>query len=159
MPASSSSRGGPWYGEFKRRLAFERGAKAEFPGLKTSLGRSSGYSATVMVDLPGYERRELRISFDRAHVRAPRILVDGPERSPHRFEDGSLCIWYPRDPDENRWVVSDGLVVLIGYSIEHLFREAWWRETGEWLGDEAPHGGPGPKPLQREEDSDGHHSD
>jgi len=21
----------------------------------------------------------------------------------------------------------------------HLFEEAYWRETGEWLGDEAPH--------------------
>jgi hypothetical protein len=30
-------------------------------------------------------------------------------------------------------------------SAHHLFKEAWWRETGgrsggEWVGDEAPHG-------------------
>ena len=23
---------------------------------------------------------------------------------------------------------------------EHLFKEAWWRANGKWLGDEAPHG-------------------
>jgi hypothetical protein len=22
---------------------------------------------------------------------------------------------------------------------EHLFKEAWWRERGEWIGEEYPH--------------------
>src|SRR2546422_7956217 len=30
----------------------------------------------------------------------------------------------------------------------HLFREAWWRETDEWLGPEAPHA-PAPKERTR----------
>jgi hypothetical protein len=55
-------------------------------------------------------------------------------RDPHR-----LCIWDPDDPDENRWVFKDGLLVLMGLIAAHLFREAWWRETGEWLGPEAGH--------------------
>ena len=33
----------------------------------------------------------------------------------------------------------DGLVALFGMAQHHLFKESWWRATGEWLGDEAPH--------------------
>jgi hypothetical protein len=73
------------------------------------------------------------------------VLVDGPKDSPHRFGDRSLCMWHPRDPFDQRWVFQDGLVALLGYVIAHLFREAWWRETGEWLGPEAGHGEPKPE--------------
>jgi hypothetical protein len=31
-------------------------------------------------------------------------------------------------------VIEDGLLVLLGLIGLHLFREAWWRETGEWPG-------------------------
>jgi hypothetical protein len=48
-------------------------------------------------------------------------------------------MWYPQDPDAHRWVFEDGLLVLLGLIAAHLFREAWWRETGEWLGPEAGH--------------------
>lgn len=34
----------------------------------------------------------------------------------------------------------DGLLVLFGMIAEHLFKEAWWREHHEWLGEEYPHG-------------------
>jgi len=51
-----------------------------------------------------------------------------------------LCMWRPGDPPERRWVDEDGLLALFGMTAEHLFKEAWWREHGEWLGDEAPHG-------------------
>jgi len=37
-------------------------------------------------------------------------------------------------------VPEDGLLVLFGMIAEHLFKEAWWREHGEWLGEEYPHG-------------------
>lgn len=48
-------------------------------------------------------------------------------------------MWDQRDSPDQRWLFDDGLVALIGYVIAHLFREAWWRETGKWLGPEAPH--------------------
>ena len=48
-------------------------------------------------------------------------------------------MWYPHDPIDRRWVFEDGLLDLIGLVIAHLFWEAWWRETGEWLGEEVPH--------------------
>jgi hypothetical protein len=148
-------RGGPWYGEFRERLVFERGARQAFLSLRTKFGRGAGgYSHTVDVEVPGYEPRQLRISFDRGHLETPRVFSDGPTESKHRFSDGSLCMWYPPDPLEQRWVREDGLLELIGHAIQHLFREAWWRETGHWLGAEAPHRPPGPKPPPPSEDKD-----
>jgi hypothetical protein len=141
-------RGGPWYGEFRERLTFERGARAIFPSLKSTLLRGAGgYSAAVDVDVPGYESRRVTILFDRSHMRTPRVVADGPSDSKHRFEDGSLCMWYPWDPPDRRWVWEDGLAALIGHAIRHLFQEAWWRETGHWPGEEASHGPPSPKPV------------
>ena len=65
--------------------------------------------------------------------------MDGPTESPHRYQDGTLCMWYPQDPKERRWTFSDGLLHLIGLIQVHLIREHLWRETGDWPGDEAPH--------------------
>jgi hypothetical protein len=70
---------------------------------------------------------------------AATITADGPTDSPHRYCDGSLCVWYPRDDVERKWVGGDGLNELIAHVAIHLFKEAYWRETGEWLGPEAPH--------------------
>lgn len=71
----------------------------------------------------------------------PCVYADGPTDSPHRYhaDGGALCLFQPQDPPEQQWTFKDGLLRLIGLSIAHLFREAWWRETGEWLGPEAPH--------------------
>ncbi|MFN6118818.1 MAG: hypothetical protein ACK5CE_04140 [Actinomycetes bacterium] len=69
----------------------------------------------------------------------PLVHVVGPKASPHRYSDSSLCMWFPEDPVEARWTVEDGLVELINCIALHLFREEWWRETGEWVGAEAPH--------------------
>jgi hypothetical protein len=33
----------------------------------------------------------------------------------------------------------DGLLALFGMILVHLFKEAYWRENGQWLGDEFPH--------------------
>ena len=48
-------------------------------------------------------------------------------------------MWYPRDPIDLRWARRDGAAALVGCITLHLIREQWWRETGEWLGPEAPH--------------------
>jgi hypothetical protein len=49
-------------------------------------------------------------------------------------------MWFPYDPPEQRWTRSDGPAVLLGQIVAHLLREEWWRRTGEWPGEEAPHG-------------------
>jgi len=48
-------------------------------------------------------------------------------------------MWYHKDPVENQWLFEDGLVALLEHIVAHLFREAWYRETGEWPGPEVGH--------------------
>ena len=129
---------GPWYGLTVVRLNFERGVKTQFPNLRG--GRIKGgceYRATVPVS--DNEPRKIRIRFN-GMANVPSVFADGPREAPHRYDDDSLCMWYPDDPIERRWVFEDGLVALMGLVMAHLFKEAWWRETGEWLGEEVPHG-------------------
>jgi hypothetical protein len=93
--------------------------------------------------VPYYESRQVEIRFEDWR-RTPRITADGPS-SPHRYKGNggdALCIWHPNAPPEEKWEFSDGLLLLINHIQAHLFREAWWRETGEWLGPEAPHDEP-----------------
>jgi hypothetical protein len=145
--------GGPWYGQFSKRFRFERGARERLPDLRSSPSRNPqrrGWIYRFNLPVDGYETRRVTILFQSPGGRIPVVNVDG-RSSPHRYTDGSLCMWFPNDPPERRWVFDDGLLMLITQIAVHLFKEAWWRETGgdsttgavgEWLGDEAPHGGP-----------------
>jgi hypothetical protein len=101
--------------------------------------------------VPGYETRHVTVEFTESQPSSPHVFVDGPagrDSSPHRFPTRGyrrLCIWYPSDPVEQRWVPDDGLLMLFGMIAHHLFKEEWWRESGgtdggEWLGDQYPHG-------------------
>lgn len=95
----------------------------------------------VTVPVPWYEPR--RLSIDVYGYEQPKVAdvhADGPTESPHRYPSGALCMWLPEDPPEERWLPKDGLLALIDLAVLHLFREAWWRETGVWPGREAPHG-------------------
>lgn len=116
------------------------------------IGGKSGLCYCVSIDVPCYEPRSVRIFFaaDRA-ADFPIILADGPTASPHRYPDFGrqlLCVWHPDDTRESRWTMQDGLPSLLALIRLHLFREAWWRDTGgaEWLGPEAGHGPEG-KPI------------
>ena len=82
----------------------------------------------------------MEVYFARSTPRHPVVRVEGPTQSPHRFGEDELCMWKREDPKGQRWLFDDGLAALLGLTAAHLFREAWWRETGEWLGPEAPHG-------------------
>ena len=93
----------------------------------------------MTISLPHYEARRVQILFQKDSPRIPRVTADGPVESRHRFPSGELCMWYPGDPVENQWVFEDGLLALLGHITAHLFREAWWRETGEWPGPESRH--------------------
>lgn len=93
----------------------------------------------MIVNVPHYTDRRVQILFRKDSSKFPRVSVDGPADSKHRFSSGELCMWYHKDSAENQWVFEDGLLALLGYVIAHLFREEWFRETGEWLGPEVNH--------------------
>lgn len=131
-----------WTGDVRGRLRFERGARALHPSLR---GRRVGpYGAgwfryDVDVDVAHYDTtRHVTVRFSEGRQQ-PLVHADGPSTSPHRYDDGGLCMWHPTDSVAHRWTLADGLVDLLDVVAAHLFREAWWRETGEWLGPQAPH--------------------
>jgi hypothetical protein len=139
-------RSGPWWGDERRRLVFELGARRFFPELRgrsVKGARGEGRSYRVRLDVPGFDSRMVEILFSTKAMVYPRVYADGPDGSPHRYrvdgEESRLCIWYPDDPPERRWLFDDGLHRLLGLIAAHLFREAWWREYGEWLGPVSPH--------------------
>lgn len=126
----------------------EADVRAAYPDLqvwrrRTVRSWTHGYRATVGV--PGYPARCVTIEFDHYLGQLPTVYADGPTQSPHRYPGRGgtqLCIWYPSDPPDRRWIPEDGLLHLFGMAATHLLKEAWWRESGEWLGDEAPHAVP-----------------
>ena len=111
----------------------------------STTGRGPGSTVTyrLRVPVPYYEEREVCIRL--ANYTEPYCLwvtADGPTDSPHRYDEHRLCMWYPDDPPEQRWEARDGLLALIRHAQVHLFKEAYWRETGKWVGPQAPHEGP-----------------
>lgn len=112
-----------------------------YPTLRSTTSRTSSGTLRYQADIevPCYGTRHITVSL--AHPGAsPNIVADGPDASPHRYDDDSLCLWHPHDAAAHRWKSSDGLLDLLDAITAHLFREAWWRETGDWLGPEVAHG-------------------
>ena len=71
----------------------------------------------------------------------PRVFADPGARSKHRFpSDDALCLYTPEDPRDRRWASGDGLLALLVLVADHLFAEAFWRRSGNWVLPEAPHG-------------------
>lgn len=139
------SRSKSWLEDFPRRVRLEADARRAFRTLRwRRQQRRQGPFDIYDVDLeiPGYERRHVTVEFERKYWWPPKVCADGPtgrEASPHRFGGRQLCLWYSGDPPERRWEPADGLLLLLGMIAEHLFKEAWWLEHGEWLGEEYPH--------------------
>lgn len=135
-----------WYTDIQRRIRFECGVRVAYPAVSatvTGRGMNDTVLYTLTVDVPEYERRRVAIRLANwTKPSMPFITVDGPCESPHRYGRDRLCIWHPNDPTELRWVPEDGLLALIDHVRLHLFKEAYWRETGVWCGPEAPHGPP-----------------
>ena len=128
---------GPWYRDERERHQFEWGVRRCVQSLQGRVTQR-GLIYTLTVDVPHYEARRVTILFRPDYPR-PVVTVDGPTDSPHRFRDDDLCMWYHNDDESRKWMRSDKLLALVGIIVRHLFKEAWWRETGEWLGPAIPH--------------------
>lgn len=99
----------------------------------------------------GYTTETVRISVLRnGNIFAIPI---GPERKwKHRFPEPlrQLCLWYPDDPPALKWEWPRGLVDYVAVVHRHLLGEEYWRRTGTWPGEDAPHDWPtdGPHPIR-----------
>lgn len=150
-----------WTDDPVLRGRYERDARLAYPDFthrriqRQRNGPVRAYTATVPIT--GFPHRKAVAEFDSRWPSDPRLFADGPTDSPHRYPARGrteLCVWYPGDPPTRRWVPTDGLLVLFAMISEHLFKEAWWRANGVWLGDEAPHALPaGDGPDAAEEQS------
>lgn len=110
--------------------------------LPVSIRPSPGH-ITVRLDLPapGLDApARVKIDFQTRHRPwHPRVFAEqAPVCLRHRFNDGSLCMWWSRHPQSRRWVGADGLVALVHYIQMHLFQEACCRAGMPWPGEEAP---------------------
>lgn len=55
---------------------------------------------------------------------------------------GELCLYYRDDPRALRWAWEDGFDQYLTRVHRHLFFEEYWRRTGHWPVEDAPHGRP-----------------
>ena len=72
---------------------------------------------------------------------SPKVFVTEPqlERPPHLYDDGSLCLYYPKDVGK-RWERNSKIAeTIIPWTALWLHYYELYLETGEWLGPEAPH--------------------
>lgn len=133
---------------------FERGVSDVYPRITRCLSRPGeplGIRYSVSMSPGRFEPRQVEISMPLDPASDPRVCVDGPTTSPHRYNVPGrgpvrLCMWDPEDPRELRWHPDDGLLALLGHVRTHLIREGYYREDlathghAQWLGPEAPHG-------------------
>lgn len=114
----------------------EAGIHSRYPDIRISKNANRlSYELNLEVDT--YEPRHVTIFFEAGYLpEEVRVFADGLSESPHRYKGNSLCMWRKKDPPELKWLPEHGLVALIEITRRHLFREAWWRETGGWEGGE-----------------------
>ena len=127
-----------WYLDARERDLFEAAVRHHCPDVEAMI-MSKGYVLRFSVDVDHYERRRIEVVFVGTDVA---VFADGPRESKHRYTNGALCMWYPSDPVNRRWVHNYGAECLIEVIRRHLFLEAYWRETDHWVAEEAPHNAP-----------------
>jgi hypothetical protein len=77
------------------------------------------------------EERQVRVDFASARAN-PAVHVDGPPCLRHRWEDDSLCMWDPKGPASERWLIGDGLPSLAEHVRIHVHCEAQCRAGNPW---------------------------
>lgn len=87
-------------------------------------------------------RLKIRFYLDKS----PRVEVLEPSldpKAPHRYPDGSLCLYSPADPKDQKWT-QDGIIAktIVPWAAAWLYFYEYWQETGVWYNEEASHQGP-----------------
>ena len=130
----------PWFDQPGRRAAFVHQLRElDGVGIRRHPERGSGFAVAFTVAPDGVPPRAVTVQFRPDSPRIPRVHVDGPSASPHRYNDGTLCMWHPDDPPPMRWTPEAGPADLVTRIAVHLVKEEWFRRTGEWIGDEVQH--------------------
>ncbi len=132
-----------WYAAPAARILFQRQLAAttlSVRPVRPPRHHRGGFALAVELRVDHLPEQTITIVFSPLAPLAPSVYTTGPADSPHRYRDGTLCMWHPDDdPSSLRWTQRDGGTSLLGHVIAHLLREQWWRRTGEWPGEEYPH--------------------
>lgn len=130
----------PWFDLPGRRAAFLHQLRA-LPELTTTRHRvhRGGFVVSFSLMPKGIAVRRVTVQFHPRSPSSPLVYVDGPADSPHRYEDGTLCMWQPTDSAPMRWSPRDGSAELATRIAVHLVKEEWFRRSGEWIGEEVLH--------------------
>lgn len=128
----------PWFAKPAPRIRFLRELQ-ELDDVQVTTVKDypGGFGVSFSLTPHGVPPRQVTVGFAGS---TPHVYVDGPAESPHRYGDGTLCMWYPGDSRELRWTPADGGGALVAHIAAHLVQEEWWRLTGEWVGAEVRHG-------------------
>lgn len=113
--------------------------KHHFPGFRYRI-RQGGVVWTGSLQ-PTPESPVYRVRIRLKRDSAPRVYVDEPRipRAPHRYEDNSLCLFWP---GEWLWNDEESLAeTIVPWTALWLYYYELWLICGEWLGPEAPHDG------------------
>lgn len=131
-----------WDSGGARSWQFEHEARQRgLPFARRFVGRPRRLSYLVDIDVDVYDdQRRLQITMPTLEDDDvyPRVRIDGPTCTRHRFKDGHLCMWWSEDEPDRRWHVKDGLYAVVQYAAEHAYCEAECRAGKPWPKPEAP---------------------
>jgi hypothetical protein len=113
--------------------------RSNFPGFRwrsTANGIQWNGALTPTEDSAKYQIRIVHKA-----GRAPKVFVDDPDivpNAPHRYRDGSLCLYWPA---EWTWSEKEPLAgTIVPWAALWLYYYELWLFVGEWLGPSSPHG-------------------
>lgn len=114
--------------------------KSRFPNfLYVRHGNNIVFSGSLQVkpELPIYD---IEVTY-RGNAR-PLVYVKSPalvNLAPHTYKDQSLCLYHP---DNFHWS-ADRLIAkeIMHWAIAWIYFYEYWKDSGEWVGPEAPHTG------------------
>jgi hypothetical protein len=82
----------------------------------------------------------VRIDY-RINVSPPEVQVLSPEireDAPHRYSNGSLCLYYPKD---GSWTLDNMVAEIVPWAAVWLYCYELWLTDGRWYREESPHTG------------------
>jgi hypothetical protein len=147
----------PWFMEYPTRWEFELEILEKiFPGIKHTICgnridlririlQSSANGRWIRLNIsPDYPKVVPKVFLEDLHFRFGKHRLERAfgitmPRPPHLYDDNSLCLFYPNDPSEKRWMPDDGIIQIVWWAEEWMKAYYHWIFTRQWLGEEAPH--------------------
>ena len=120
-------------------------------GVRAACGRTTEHGAAVLemtlepqpgLRAEGYLPERIRIVVLRDERAFTYVLSGRGRNFKHRnpAPSRSLCLFYDEDVPDLRWRPEDGLGEFVTIVRRHLVFEEFWRRTGRWPCEDAPHG-------------------